>query len=340
VPTADCPRWHQFLEEILPDPGSRLLLQQIFGYCLTFDMSQQKFFMFEGSGGNGKGIVTNMVTRVLGAENVSALSLHRFGSPHELVVTLGKLVNITTELKATDKVAEHILKQFTGSDAITFNPKYKEPFSAKPTAKIILVTNERPQFTDRSNGLWRRLIILPFPVTIPEDRRNVHLEDELAAELPGILNWAIAGAYSLYQAGRFQEPAESIEAREAFKKESNPTAVFLSEHCQADPKGKVSTTRLYQAYKEYCDDNGYRPLNEGNFSKEVLRVFTGATKTRVRLPDGRPSFYTGLSISPLQGAGPALPDSTWKAPQGARRVAVAQGRPSYGPTGPGPFHCC
>src|SRR5262249_40607785 len=163
--------------------------------------SQQKFFMFEGSGGNGKGVVTNSLTRVLGVENVSALSLHRFGGPHELVVILGKLVNITTELKASDKVAEHVLKQLTGSDAITFNPKYKEPFSAKPTAKIILVTNERPQFTDRSDGLWRRLIILPFPVTISEDRRNVHLEDELAAELPGILNWAIAGARSLYQGG-------------------------------------------------------------------------------------------------------------------------------------------
>jgi putative DNA primase/helicase len=320
-PTADCPRWQRFLEDILPDPGMRLLLQQIFGYCLTFDVTQQKFFMFEGSGGNGKGVVTNVLTHLLGAENISALSLNRFGGPHELVVTLGKLVNITSELKASDKVAEHVLKQLTGGDAISFNPKYKEPFSAKPTAKIILVTNERPQFTDRSNGLWRRLIILPFPVTIPEDRRNVHVEDELTAELPGILNWAIAGAYSLYQAGRFLEPALSVEARESFKRESNPAAMFLSDHCAAQTDQQVSSRDLYGAYKEYCDHNGYKPLNEQNFSKEVLRVFPRVTKTRVRLPDGRRSFYTGLSISPLQGADPILPDQAWQAPQGAKRAA-------------------
>ncbi len=316
---AECPQWQRFLEQILPDEGSRLLLQQIFGYCLTYDLSQQKFFMFEGSGGNGKGVVTNILTRVLGSENVSALSLHRFGAPHDLVVTLGKLANITTELKATDKVAEHILKQFTGNDAITFNPKYKDPFSAKPTAKIILSTNERPQFTDRSDGVWRRLIIVPFSVTIPEEQRNVNLEEELAEELPGILNWAIQGAYSLYQAGRFHEPACSLEARTDFRRESNPAGLFLEEHCYVDSHGQVGTSQLYRLYQEYCGENGYMPLNAGNFKKEVLRNFKGVQEIRQRGAGGYCRFYSGMSISPspLEAEGYTIEEWERMAPVGA-----------------------
>lgn len=316
---ADCPKWQMFLEQILPDEGSRLLLQEIFGYCLTYDLSQQKFFMFEGLGGNGKGVVTNILTRVLGSENVSALSLHRFGAPHDLVVTLGKLVNITTELKATDKVAEHILKQFTGNDAITFNPKYKDPFSAKPTAKIILSTNERPQFTDRSDGVWRRLIIVPFTVTIPEVQRNVNLEEELADELSGILNWALQGAYSLYQAWRFHEPACSLEARTDFRKESNPAGLFLEEYCHADSHGQVSTSQLYRLYQEYCENNGYMPLNASNFKKEVVRTFKGVQEIRQRGSNGYCRCYSGISFSssPLRAEGYRFEECERMAPVGA-----------------------
>ena len=313
---AECPQWLRFLAQILPDEGSRLLLQEIFGYCLTYDLSQQKFFMFEGSGGNGKGVVTNILTRVLGSENVSALSLHRFGAAHDLVVTLGKLANITTELKASDKVAEHVLKQFTGNDAITFNPKYKPPFSAKPTAKIILSTNERPQFTDRSDGVWRRLIIVPFTVTIPDAQRNVNLETELAEELPGILKWAMQGAASLHQAGRFHEPACSVDARMDFRRESNPAGLFLEEHCQADPHGQVICRELYAEYKIFCADNGYLPLNETNFSKEVLRAFKHARKTRTHLPGGYRHIYTGISSHP-EAEGETLSEWERMAPVGA-----------------------
>ena len=314
---AQCPQWVTFLEQILPDADSRQLLQQVFGYCLTYDVSQQKFFMFEGFGGNGKGVVTNILTRLLAPENVSALSLHRFGGTHDLIVTVGKLVNIMSELKATDKVAEHILKQFTGGDAITFNPKYQAPFSAKPTAKIILSGNERPGFTDRSNGLWRRLIILPFPVTIAEDERNVNLEEELAAELSGILNWAIVGAKSLYTAGRFLEPMVSVEAHQTFRKEMNPAALFLEEHCTADPQGYVLAKGLYQKYAQFCQDYGYKPLNEGNLSKEVPGVFKGVKKTRRYIGKSRPHVYQGITIT-SKVTGQAYVEPTRQAPQGAK----------------------
>lgn len=290
-----CPRWEQFLEQVLPDVESRQLLQEIFGYCLTYDTSQQKFFMFEGNGGNGKGVVLRIMTLLLGEKNISSLPLESFSEKHDLVATLGKLVNITSEVGDLDKVGEGLLKQFTGEDLMHFNPKYREPFSAKPTARLILATNVRPPFTDRSDGLWRRLIVLPFPVRISEAERNRHLTEELATELSGIFNWAVWGAWNLHKQGKFIEPASSRMARETFQRETNPARLFLEENYEVRPNGDVGKDELYRLYRHYCDTHGHKPLNANNFSKEVVRVFPSAGVTRPRREGSRSHRYTGIA---------------------------------------------
>lgn len=295
-PSTQCPAWLEFLEEILPDEGSRTLLQQIFGYCLTADVSRQKFFMFEGTGGNGKGVVTSMLARMVGVENTSSLPLDRFHNQHGLVVTLGKLVNFMSELGQKDKTSEEQLKRATGGDLMYFDPKYQKPFSAKFTAKIIISTNTRPAFADRSNGLWRRLVILRFPVTIAPEKQDPNLEEKLAREMPGMLNWAIQGEISLYRAGRFEEPDESIDARLDFQKESNPARLFLDECCHLDPDGMTATQALYDEYKIYIVERGYKPLNAGNFQSEVLAV-PGVTKERVRVGGAKPHVYRGITLT-------------------------------------------
>ena len=140
---AKCPHWLAFLKKVLPDHESQVLLQELFGYCLTYDTSLQKFFLLEGQGANGKGVVLRILTRLLGEANVSSLPLELFGASHDLIATLGKLVNITSEIGDLVKVAEGLLKQFTGEDLMHFNPKHRPPFSAKPTAKLIIAANVR-----------------------------------------------------------------------------------------------------------------------------------------------------------------------------------------------------
>ncbi len=301
-PHAKCPGWMIFLETILPDPESRQLLQELFGYCLTLDVSMQRFFLFEGSGANGKGVTLNILRRLVGPENVSALPLSRFASPHELIVTLGKLVNITNELG--ERFAEEPLKQFVGGDLVHFNPKYKEPFAAKPTAKLVNATNVRPTVTDRSDGFWRRVTILPFPVTIPEDQRDPFLEDKLATELSGILNWAIAGSHALYQRGHFIEPQVVREARQTWRSDTNPAAQFLEERYEATEGGEIGKQEMYNAYKSFCIDGGEKPLPAQQFHQEVTRRFPGATEVRPRVEGGsRPHVYRGIAVRSLEEAG-------------------------------------
>lgn len=303
-PDATCPAWQTFLEEILPDEASRRLLQQIFGYCLTFDLRYQKFFMFEGTGGNGKSVVTSILRRLVGIHNVSSLPLSRFNDKHGLVSTFGKLVNITGELREKDKFAEDLLKQATGGDPMTFEPKYKEAFSAPFTAKIILCTNERPAFTDRSNGVWRRLIVLPFPISIPPDKQDPDLEERLAAELPGVLNWAVQGAIALHKAGQFEEPQASKEALSSFKEQANPALGFFNECCRLDPKASIGTRTLYRRYKEDMQDRGYKHMNEGNFTKEVLSL-RGVEKGRTLQGGSYVHIYRGISLAVSPATSPA-----------------------------------
>ena len=299
-PETRCPRWQSFLKQILPDPESRQLLREIFGYCLTFDTSQQRFFIFEGDGANGKGVITAILMALVGEVNVSSIPLELFAARHGLEVTLGKLVNIASEVGEVDSVAEALLKQFTGGDAMHFNPKYKQPFPAKPTAKLIITTNVRPPFRDRSDGIWRRLILLPFPITIPEKIQNKQLGEELKAELPGILNWAIKGYQALLARGHFTEPAICQTTKAEFRRECNPARAFFQEECATDSRFAVRTTDVYAAYDRYCRGRGYWPVNEANFGKEVRRAFPSVKRKRIR-PYPKTSTriwaYTGLIVN-------------------------------------------
>jgi putative DNA primase/helicase len=296
-PQATCPGWNAFLDQVLPDEDSRLFLQEWFGYCLTPGNRYQKFLMLEGPGGNGKGICTNILTRLLHDSNVSNVPLNKFNSPHELVGIDGKLANICTELKQADKVAEDRIKEIVGGDKVHFNPKYKQPYSAKATAKLILSTNERPAFTDRSHGMSRRLTILPFPVTIPPEHQNPRLEEWLAMEMPGILNWAIAGAVRLETNGRFTESESSRRAQEEFWLDANHARAFLLEHYEAAPRTEMlATDVLYTEYGNDCTEGGFGKLNRTNFFKEVERVFPQVMKGRGANRPGhsRPRILKGI----------------------------------------------
>lgn len=295
-PWADCPRWLSFLEQMQPDEGCRNLLQEWCGYCLTPDTSYQKFLILEGDGANGKSVFLYVLAELLGRENVSSVPLELFGATHNLVETLGKLANIAPEAGELSKTDEGILKSFTGGDPIQFNPKYKAVFTARPTARLVIAINSRPRFIDRSLGLWRRILLVMFPVTISQPEQNPNLARELCEELPGIFNWAVAGLYILRQRGRFEEPEASKAAKAEYQLEANPARSFLCEWCEEDSTVETPTGRLYESYQVYCKRNGNQPMNGSNFGKEVRRAFPDAVKKQRGTGGGRYMVYVGVKL--------------------------------------------
>ena len=169
---ADCPRWCGFLKRNLgDDPAKQRLLQQWAGYLLQHDTSLQRFLVMAGEGANGKSVACEVLIALLGEDNVSTEPLELFGDKFRLVGTLGKLANITAEVDELDRVAEGFLKAFVVGEPMSFEQKYKAAFTARPTARMMLATNNIPHFSDRSDGLWRRMLLLPFTVQIPEAER-------------------------------------------------------------------------------------------------------------------------------------------------------------------------
>jgi P4 family phage/plasmid primase-like protien len=298
---ADCPRWRAFLERNLEADGERIaLLQEWAGYCTTADTSRQRFLVLEGEGSNGKSVVCAALEAMLGSGNCAHVPLEVFGERFQLTPTIGKLANIASEVGELDKAAEGFLKSFTSGDPMQFDRKHKPPIQAVPTARLVLATNNRPRFSDRSGGLWRRMILMPFRVVIAEnDPGRVFGMDkpawwEASGELPGILNWALTGLDRLRRQDRFTRSEVCEQALAEYRTENNPARMFLLETCRESPEGQTPCGQLYRAYRNWCQDNGYSPLADRSFGKEVRRVFPKAERREVGSRGSRLYVYCGL----------------------------------------------
>jgi P4 family phage/plasmid primase-like protien len=300
-PEADCPQWRSFLGRNLgDDPGKPRLLQQWAGYLLLHDLTLQRFLLMIGEGANGKSVVCAVLAALLGEDNVSTVPLELFADKFRLVGTLGKLANIASEVGEFDKVAEGQLKAFVSGDAIEFERKFKSPFTARPTARLVLATNNPPAFSDKSDGVWRRVMPLPFSIQIPPAEQKPGLDKpafwQASGELPGILNWALVGLHDLRQAGRFVLPKTSKDMLEKLRTDSNPARRFLQDTF-AEGEDAFLTAGVYGEYTEWCKQHGHHALAEGGFGKEVARVFKRIKRGKAPLDPAtnrRLNTYVGL----------------------------------------------
>ena len=296
-PDADCPDWLLFLEDVmLGRQDYILLLQQWCGYLFMPGLTMQKFLLCTGEGANGKGVLFEVIQALVGEQNCSQVGLSRFGSAFALHGTLGKVVNVTNESShLIEDEAENTLKSLVAGDRFTFERKFRDSLSAKPTAKIMIATNSLPRFNDKTQGIWRRILYVPFDLTIDESLQIPNKAELLKRELPGILNWAIEGMNSLKEAGRFTVPADNAELIEDYRQSADPARAFLLENYLWSANGAgVRCQEVYSAYKTYCDENGCRAVGSRLFGKQVRRIFPEMERTRMGTRAVREYTYSGL----------------------------------------------
>lgn len=307
--SAKCPLWIKYLNHCMDGDQQRInVLQEWAGYLLTSDNYLQRFLALEGEGGNGKTVYFTGITAMLGEENVSNVSLENFGDRFALTSTIGKAANISGDVGETDNIAEGVLKQFTGGGNMQFDRKNRDPISVRPTAKLMCAWNTRPRIKDKTNGMWRRMIVVPFNRAITKDERVVGM-DQVAwwmqqGEVPGILRWAIAGLDRLREQGDFTESDVIDKATEDYKEEVNPTLRFLKEYVTKLPPDRVleeiqkehheqvglHAGELYEKYKTWCTEEGVKPLSKNNLGIQVKRRF-GDLKDRRKNSFERYSVY-------------------------------------------------
>ena len=299
-PSATCPKWFAFLNRNLEGDQERIaLLQQYSGYCLTPTLSAHKFLFNEGEGANGKSVYCAALTGMLGQANVSSVPLEQFGERFALYPTIGKLANIAAEVGEIDRVAEGILKSYTTGDAIQFDRKHRDPITARPTAKLIFASNNRPRFSDKSGGLWRRMILMPWRITIPEAERVFGMDSpqwwQDQGELPGILHWAIAGLWQFEQQGGFTKSAVCEAALSEYRAESNPARLFLEERFHFDPESWMVCEDVYLPYAAWSKANGFMALSASSFGHEVRRAFPLVERRKKLIGSDRSQCYFGLT---------------------------------------------
>jgi putative DNA primase/helicase len=297
-PDAQCPLWLSFLNDVMMTRADYiLLLQQWLGYLLRPDLRQQKFLLCVGEGANGKGVFFEVVQELVGIENCSQVPIARFNNSFSLSATMGKMVNMTHEGSGLiEEIAETTLKSFVAGDRMDFERKFRESVSDVPTAKIMVATNDLPRFNDRSQAIWRRILLVPFDKVVAEAQQITTLAEELKKELPGILNWALEGLRNLNAAGRFTEPTNSRELIEQYRQDANPARAYLLENYHATNDGEtVCCEEAYRLYRAWCDVKGCKPLGDRMFGKEVKRAFPGIKSKRPGSGNARARVYEGIA---------------------------------------------
>lgn len=272
------------------------LAQEWAGYLLTRSTDAQAFMLLTGEGGNGKGSYAAALEAMLGPENLSYLPWEALGQRFQLAGTLGKLLNVSDDIGDFDRSAEGTLKWYVGGKPLSFERKGCDPFTAVPTARLMLACNQPPRIADRSEGVWRRMLVLPFDTPLPRGavRRGMDKAEWWAenASMPGVLNWALVGLRRLEaNEFRFTQPERSGAVKEALRVEFNPALAFLRDNVVADPGGKdITAADLHARYREWASAGSLMPLSVIQFSKVVQKEF-GIGAPRIRNVVGKHAKY-------------------------------------------------
>lgn len=298
IPGASCPTWERFLGEILPNSDVRSLLQEYCGYMLAdpLGINYQKFLFCIGKGRNGKSTFLDAIREMCGGrENVSSVSLSEFGDKFKMASMIDKIANISGEMGDIEKIPEERLKAVIGGDHIEVEKKFKDSQSMRLTSKMMFSANDVPRFRDRTLGLWRKLLVVEFSVTIPEGSEDSRLSIKLKDEISGIFNWALVGLKRLVERGRFEEPESCTRAKEDISTETSTARRFLKENYIYDASSAENVTclELYKKYSEWCRERGLKPYGDAQFGKEVTNLF-GTQRARVRINGQRVYVYAGL----------------------------------------------
>ena len=278
---ADCPLFKKTLCEIFEcsiNDEMIKLVGEMFGYCLTSETKACRAFILVGMGGNGKSLLCNILRSLVGDENVSALPLRDFESSFRRLKIVGKSVNLVTENEFGRKgFHTESFKQIVSGDLISAEIKGGRVFDFKPSAKLIFAMNRLPNTPDKSYGLYRRLIILPFNRTFSGNEENKMLEDELQDELQGILTFAIRGLKRLRKNNfNFTIPEKSQKALDIYFDEIDPIRIFARQFVCESPKGRIFNKDAYSRYVSWATNEGERNnISQTEFShrfKSALRA--------------------------------------------------------------------
>lgn len=277
-PAAQAPLFQQFLQRSMPNPDYRAFLQRYAGYCLLGITVEQCLLFFYGAGRNGKSTFVDLMVDVLGDYAVS-MSIDSFAGDSkragaEATPDLARLPGARLVAASEPEMGVHLkdalIKTLTGGEPIAVRRLHQDFFELVPQFKIILSGNHKPIIRDDSDGIWRRVHLVPWEVQIPEAEVDRDLPRKLKQEKAGVLAWMVKGALDYLQRG-LQVPEGVTAATAEYREESDPIGAFLRNACHVTGKDidRETPEELFNAYVRYAKREGLSEFKQATFSKRL-----------------------------------------------------------------------
>lgn len=303
-PRATCPNWIKFLQTVFVTPEGKpdmeliTVTQEAFGYSLTAYTHLRASFWVIGPTASGKSTLLKVLIIMSGTGH-QAIDLDAMkDNQYQMADVAGKRLVTFTEPDARSPLADGQYKRLVSSDTISARQIHGKPFNFIPQCKLWGAMNDTPRVLDRSDAVYGRIIILPMLNSIPKEKWDLSIDDKLKAELPGIFNWAMQGLRRLQAQGAFTRASQSEQARDDYKAENDAEATYVGERLERGERYFIAANELYQDYKNWCEENGFKPKNRSNVSKDWKRL--GLTAKR----ETAGNFYHGARLQMWDGKQP------------------------------------
>ena len=271
--------WLTFLRDVTGgDKELEGYLQRVAGYCLTGSIAEKCFFFCYGGGDNGKSVFIEVLHALTGdyslALSTETLAKKKYGTqgiPNDIARLNGPRLATVSETGKGQEWNDALIKDLTGGDIITARFLNQEFFDFRPQCKLIIRGNNKPEVTDNSSGMWKRLQLIPFEVQIANEKQDKELREKIVRrELSGVLYWAVEGCLK-WQIHGLAAPESITKAVDAYRAEMDLLGEYINERLDFKPEEPKSTgaSVIYEDYKKWCEVGAYDCLSHAKFGREM-----------------------------------------------------------------------
>jgi len=306
-PKAKNDKWIEFIDRVLPDKDTQKTLQQSLGYLFSKDLKLEKAFFLYGTGSNGKSVVFEVIDGLLDKEMITNNSLEQLTEdlPYFRYQLDGKLINYASDV-SLKKVKAATLKMIASGEPITVRQIQGKSYIMRDYAKLIFNLNKIDDAAiEHSFGFFRRMVFIPFNVTIPPEEQDVSLHHEILENKSGVLNWILEGLKEVQTNKRLFISDECNNFLDNWKNDSSPIITFLNENgieARTQEENKtVSFVDMFSKYKSFCKKWNEKAMRKIEFNAELkLYGFERTRRNRgnvwfAEIVDNRPSSQESQS---------------------------------------------
>jgi P4 family phage/plasmid primase-like protien len=274
----------------------------MFGYILSGDTRQQKFFNIIGPRRSGKGTINKVLVALLGQHNTVAPELGELCDTFGLQPWLGKLLASFTDARAPERNRSAVVSQLlriVGGDTITVNRKNKEAWNGYLPTRLVIYSNEVLQLTENSNALTGRMVVLKMTKSF-FNKEDTDLAHKLEQELGGIFNWAMDGLKRrIARGGHFVQPTSGKEYLDLMAELGNPIGTFVEDALEFDPKAIVRKEDVFACFKHWALKKSMSPGTEQAFKRRFLAATQEnyVMAQQVQIKGERSQVYLGIRLN-------------------------------------------